>query len=193
MPREDRSTEPREAESTMSHGRDGVVVAALVLYAACGLGLGGCTSLLAEGAATTAGVSGTAIAGAVTSNATVASGIGFGVLAASQAGVKAVERDFHGDQQDRIAGVAGLLKVGQVGHWASHHAIPLEPNEAGRVTVSRLIGGADLSCKEIVFTVDEAREQATVSSFYVATICKDAAKWRWASAEPATARWGALQ
>ena len=153
----------------------------------------GCTSLLSESAATTAGVSGTAIAGKITTNATVASGIGLGVLAASQAGVKALERDYHGDQQDRIAEVAGTLKVGQVGRWKSQHRIQLEADEAGRVTVSRLIGAADLSCKEIVFTVDAVKEQSTVSAFYVATICRDAAKWRWASAEPATSRWGALQ
>jgi hypothetical protein len=165
----------------------------LALCAASGLGLTGCTALLSESAATTAGVSGTAIAGSVTRNATVAAGIGFGVLAASQAGVKAIERDFHGDQQDTIAGVAGGLEVGQVGHWESRHRIELEPDEGGRVTVSRLIGAADLRCKEIVFTVDRIKDKATVSSFYVATICKDAAKWRWASAEPATARWGSLQ
>ena len=136
---------------------------------------------------------GTAIASQVTRNATVASGIGLGVLAASQAGVKAVERDYHGDEQDRIAEIAGALKVGQVGRWESRHRIQLEPNQAGRVTVSRLIGAADLSCKEIVFTVDGVKDVKTVTAFYVATICKDATKWRWASAEPATARWGSLQ
>jgi hypothetical protein len=165
----------------------------VALCAASGLGLTGCTSLLSESAATTAGVGGTAIAGAVTRNAAVASGIGLGVLAAGQAGVKAIERDYHGDQQDKIAAVAGALDVGKVGHWESRHRIELEPDEVGRVTVSRLIGSADLRCKEIVFTVDRIKDKATVSAFYVATICKDAAKWRWASAEPATARWGSLQ
>jgi hypothetical protein len=169
------------------------VGASLTLCVALGLGLTGCTSLLSEGAATTAGVSGSAIAGAVTHNAAVASGIGLGVAAASQAGVKALERDYHGDQQDEIAGVAGALKLGQVGHWESHHRVQLEPNERGRVTVSRVLGTADLSCKEIVFSVDEIKDKATTSAFYVATICKDSAKWRWASAEPATARWGSLQ
>ncbi len=165
----------------------------VVLVAASVLALGGCTSLLSESASTTAGVGGTALATQVTTNATVASAIGLGVLAASQAGVKAVERDYHGDEQDRIAAVAGVLGVGQVGHWESRHAIKLEPDETGRVTVSRLIGGAELSCKEIVFTVDRTRHRKTVPSFYVATICKDENQWRWASAEPATARWGSLQ
>ncbi len=140
-----------------------------------------------------AGVSGTAVAGSVTRNATVASAIGLGVLAAGQAGVKAVERDYHGEQQDRIAAIAGALEVGHVGRWESRHHIQIESDEVGRVTVSRLIGAVDLSCKEIVFTVDEIKDEATTSAFYVATICKDSAKWRWASAEPATARWGSLQ
>ena len=165
----------------------------LILGLASGLGVTGCTSLLNEGAATTAGVGGTAIAGKLTRNATVASGIGLGVLAAGQAGVKAVERDYHGDQQDRIAAVAGALEVGQVGRWESRHRIQIERDEAGRVTVSRLIGADDLRCKEIVFTVDEIKDEEPLSAFYVATICQDAERWRWASAEPATARWGSLQ
>ena len=165
----------------------------VIACAALAYGLTGCSSLFSEGAASTAGVAGTAIAGKVTRNATVASGIGLGVLAAGQAGVKAVERDYHGDQQDRIAAAAGKLKLGQVARWESRHRIELEPDQAGRVTVSRLIGAADLSCKEIVFTVDEIKDKAPVSAFFVATICRDAATWRWASAEPSTARWGALQ
>ena len=175
---------------TRRYGPSRVLVA---LCAATGLGLTGCTAILSEGTTTLAGVSGTAVAGSVTRNATVASAIGLGVLAAGQAGVKAVERDYHGEQQDRIASIAGALDVGQVGRWESRHHIQIEADQAGRVTVSRLIGSADLSCKEIVFTVDERKDEATVSAFYVATICRDAAKWRWASAEPATARWGSLQ
>ena len=158
-----------------------------------GVGLTGCSSLFSEGAATAAGVGGTAIASKVTRNATVASGIGLGVLAAAQAGVKAVEREYHGGQQDQIAEVAGALAVGQVAPWQSRHTIQLEPDQAGKVTVSRVIGATNLACKEIVFSVDEIKDAATLSAFYVATICRDSLKWRWASAEPATARWGSLQ
>lgn len=178
--------------------RDAHTAGALVAFAAaCTFGLAGCTSLLSESASTSAGIGGTAIAGKITHNPTVASGIGLGVLAAGQAGVQALERDYHGDEQDRIAAVAGALDVGQVAHWESHHRIEIDPDQSGRVTVSRLIGGADLRCKEIVFTVDAVdkkdQHQRIVSAFYVATICKDAATWRWATAEPATSRWGSLQ
>jgi len=157
------------------------------------LGSAGCSSLLSEGSATAAGVAGTAVAASVTKNAAVSAGIGLGVLAAAQAGVKAVERDYHGHQQDLIAGIAGELAVGQVSPWQSKHLVELEPDETGKVTVSRVISATGLSCKEIVFSVDHVKDGATLSSFYVATICKDSVKWRWATAEPATARWGNLQ
>jgi hypothetical protein len=46
-----------------------------------------------------------------------------------------------------------------------------------------------------VFSVDrEATEnRAADTAFYVASVCRDGNKWKWASAEPATPRWGALQ
>jgi hypothetical protein len=165
----------------------------LLAAAAVALCSAGCSSLLSEGSATAAGVAGTAVAASVTKNAAAAAGIGLGVLAAAQSGVRALERNYHGHQQDLIAGIAGELPVGQVAPWHSEHAIQLEPDEAGRVTVSRVISATDLACKEIVFSVDHTEEAKTLSSFYVATICKDSAKWRWATAEPATARWGNLQ
>lgn len=153
----------------------------------------GCSSLFSEGAATTAAIGGTALASKVTRNATVASGIGLGVLAAAQAGVKYVEKDYHGNQQDRIAAVAGPLDIGKVAHWESRNTIELEPDVSGRVTVNRVISQGELNCKEIVFSVDGVKDKQPASAFYVATICQDAKKWTWASAEPATARWGSLQ
>lgn len=166
---------------------------AVLLAIGLALGTTGCSSLLSEGSATAAGVAGTAVAATVTKNAAVSAGIGLGVLAAAQAGVKALERDYHGKQQDLIAEKAGELSAGQVASWESKHAIRLEPDETGRVTVSRVISASELSCKEIVFSVDHVKEDPPVSEFYVATICKDATRWRWATAEPATARWGDLQ
>lgn len=138
-------------------------------------------------------MAGTAVAATVTKNPAVSAGIGLGVLAAAQAGVKAVERNYHGDQQDLIAGIAGELTVGQVSRWQSKHVVELEPDQSGKVTVSRVISATGLSCKEIVFSVDHRKDSDTVSSFYVATICKDSVRWRWATAEPATSRWGNLQ
>ncbi len=65
---------------------------------------------------------------------------------------------------------------------------PIESNEHGEVTVSRTLGSADIACKEIVFSVDDSAR-----AFYTATICRDGTAWKWATAEPATERWGALQ
>lgn len=153
----------------------------------------GCSSLFSEGAATGAAVGGAAIASKVTSNATVASGIGLGVLAAAQAGVDYVEKRYHNRQQDRIAAAAGPLDVGATASWESRHAIELEPDAKGKVTVNRIISAGELNCKEIVFSIETMEDKAPQSNFFVATICRDATQWKWASAEPATARWGSLQ
>jgi uncharacterized protein YceK len=168
-------------------------MAVAVFGAAACLSLSGCSSVFSEGAATGAAIGGTALATKVTRNATVASGIGLGVLAAAQAGVKYVEKDFHGDQQDQIAEIAGPLEVGKVAHWESRHSIQLEPDAVGKVTVNRIVSAGVLDCKEIVFSVDEMQDKTPHSAFYVATICRDATKWKWATAEPATERWGSLQ
>lgn len=155
--------------------------------------LAGCGSLFREASSVAAGVGGAALASRVTDNATVAAGIGLGVQAATRAGVQYIEKRYHREQQDLIAGIAGRLGVGQVATWQIAHSIPLEPNERGRVTVSRLIGSGPLQCKEIVFSVDTVESTLANSAFYIATICQDRNTWRWASAEPATERWGSLQ
>jgi hypothetical protein len=59
--------------------------------------------------------------------------------------------------------------------------------------VTRLIGSADFACREIVFSVDTVENNAPHRAFYTATVCQDGTAWKWASAEPATARWGTLQ
>lgn len=179
--------------------------------------LSGCSSLYSEGATTGAGIAGAAVAAKVTNNAAVATGIGLGAVAAARAGVQYTQRVAHAYSQSQIADAAGPLDVGGVARWSTHHSVPIEEDEYGRVTVSRLISVGPLDCKEIVFSVDNdaPREQKKAqaasaasgaavpaaasapapgtSAFYVATICRDGPKWKWASAEPATGRWGALQ
>lgn len=169
--------------------------AALRLLLVCiGTGLlAGCGSLFREGSSVAAGIGGAALASKVTDNAAVATGIGLGVQAVVRAGVQYVEKSYHRQQQDLIAGIAGRLGVGQVATWRIAHAIPLEPDEQGRVTVSRVISAGPLQCKEIVFSVDSAGNRGAESAFYIATVCQDRTVWRWASAEPATERWGSLQ
>jgi hypothetical protein len=155
--------------------------------------LGGCTSLLTEGTAAGAGAAGAAIAHGVTNNAGVTTGIGLGVQAGARAGVQYAERRVHETEQNNIAEVAGTLAVGSVGTWNVVHDIPIEADEHGRIAVSRVLSGEGFLCKEIVFSVDHTVEHGTSSEFYTATVCRDGEHWKWATAEPATERWGSLQ
>ncbi len=159
----------------------------------CLSALPGCSSFLSQGSSAAAGVAGAGIANAVTSNGAVAAGIGLGVQAGAQAGLQYVEKRVHHAEQVRIATSAGKLPVGAVGTWSVSHDLPIESDEHGEVTVSREISGGPLACKEIVFSVDTKADGADRRAFYVATICRDGATWAWATAEPATERWGALQ
>jgi hypothetical protein len=156
-------------------------------------GIGGCSSLLSEGATAGAGVAGAAIAHAATHNAGVITAVGLAAQAAADAGLKYAERQVHGSEQDRIAAAAGGLAPGAVGRWEVVHDVPIEDNEHGEVTVSREFGGDGFSCKEIVFSVDHQKASNTQREFYTATVCRDGNVWRWATAEPATERWGTLQ
>ncbi|HYC46367.1 MAG TPA: hypothetical protein VED01_12910 [Burkholderiales bacterium] len=166
----------------------------VAIAVALALGAGGCSTVVNTGAGELAGIAGAAIAGAVTQNPGVAAGIGLGAQAGARAGVHYWQREVHRASQERIADAAGPLDVGQVATWQTEHRAPLERGEQGRVTVSRLVSTTLLECKEVVFSVDDADEEGTPrSAFYVAMLCRDGARWRWASAEPSTQRWGGLQ
>lgn len=165
----------------------------LLLFVSAGA-LSGCGSVLTASTADVAGIAGAGIASAVTKSPAAATGIGLGVAAGANLALQSVERDVHRTEQDRIAQAAGSLAPGIVGHWGVTHAIPIEDNEHGDLVVTRLIGAADFNCKEIVFSVDTIdKNKALNRAFYTATVCQDGTVWKWASAEPATARWGSLQ
>ena len=83
--------------------------------------LGGCSSILAEGASAGAGVASASIAHGVTDNAAVVTGIGLGVQAAARAGVQFAERKVHQAEQDNVAATAGALPVGDVGPGRPRH------------------------------------------------------------------------
>jgi hypothetical protein len=153
------------------------------------VGLTGCGSVLTATTSDLAGVAGAGIANSVTSSAAAATAIGLGVASGASAGLQYVERRVHRAEQDSIAATAGPLAPGAVADWKVEHDVPIEPDEHGQLAVVRTVGNADFSCKEIVFSVDEKKNRA----FYTATVCQDGAMWKWASAEPATERWGSLQ
>jgi hypothetical protein len=154
----------------------------------------GCGTVINTGAGELAGIAGAAVAGAVTTNPGVAAGIGLGAQAGARTGVQYWQREVHRTSQERIADAAGPLAVGEVTTWQTEHRAPLEHGEQGRVTVSRVVSTTLLECKEVVFSVDTADDQgAARSAFYVAMLCRDGARWRWATAEPSTRRWSGLQ
>ncbi len=153
--------------------------------------LAGCGSFLTESTATGAGIAGAGIAGAISKDATVGAAIGLGVAAGANAGLLYVERNVHDNTQNSIAEAAGKLSEGDVAEWHSTHVLPIELDQHGQVAVSRQIQGPDFFCKEIIFSVDHDKDAER--SFFTAYICRDGARWRWATAEPATARWGSLQ
>jgi len=164
------------------------------LLAVSGLLLSGCTALLKQGGAAGAGIAGASIAGEVTRNPAVTAGIGLGLNAAASAGVKAIEKRVHRTEQESIAAAAGPLAVGQSAKWSSgHYKVSVEANEHGELTVSRLIRAGNLDCKEVVFSVDAIVKHKPDRAFYTTIICRDGATWKWATAEPATERWGSLQ
>lgn len=165
----------------------------LALALLCPILLPGCEALLTETTSTVAGVTGASIANGVGAGAAATTGIGLGVQALGRTGLRYAERRTHRAAQDRIAAAAGPLPQGAVANWAANHTIPVEANERGQVTVSRVIGTGALECKEIVFSVETGQGERPRRGFYIAAICRDGASWKWASAEPATERWGSLQ
>lgn len=163
-------------------------------------GLGGCASLLTEGSSAGAGITAAAVSRSFTNNGAITAGIGVGAQAAARAGVQYLEKRVHRTEQDEIARVAGPLTLGAVAPWSISHFVSIEPDNHGEVTVSRVIStipavrqSAGLNCKEIVFSVDTDEDHQPIRAFYMAAICLDRATWKWATAEPATERWGSLQ
>lgn len=137
------------------------------------------------------GVAGLA-SGAATANPGVGIAVGIGVKAAVDATVKTVLRDWSDEEQTRIATAIGAAAVGQRGNWDVVHALPYR-NAHGDFTVLRAFETPLANCKEALFTVADGDAAAATRPAFVTTVCRGDAGWRWALAEPAVARWGALQ
>jgi uncharacterized protein YceK len=168
--------------------------------AVCGIVLlSGCSSLLTQSAGAGAGVGGAAVANAITSNGAVTAGIGLGAQAAAIAGVQYLEKRVHGTEQNAIALAAAPVPVGGVAPWRVSHDIPIEDDEHGELTVvddfaPNLPDAAGaFDCKEVIFSIDTIAHHRPLRNFYTTFVCRDGTQWKWATAEPATARWGALQ
>ena len=146
---------------------------------------------LLGGCAAVSDVSGLAAgggAGVVTANPAVGFIIGLGV----RAGVEEVRRyvvlSRQEGEQDAIADAAGSAPVGETRPWQIRHTIPIG-NENGDLAVVREFTTPLATCREVVFSVADGDRP----SLFTTSLCRQAARWKWAAAEPAVARWGFLQ
>lgn len=162
--------------------------------------LGGCSSLLTQGAGAGAGVAGAGIANAVNANGAVTAGIGLGAQAVATAGVQYLEKTVHHREQQAIAQAAAPVPVGGIAAWHVVHSIPIENDAQGELTVVSEFapalptgGGPGFDCKQVIFSLDTLVKHQLHRDFYVTYVCSDSGHWAWAEAEPATARWGGLQ
>jgi hypothetical protein len=133
-----------------------------------------------------------AATGAATMNPVVGYAVAVGVRAGTDSAVNYVMRERQNAEQTAIAEVAGPLPPGVVMPWAIEHSIPIG-DEHGEVQVTRLISTQLAVCEEIVFSVAKHKDPQPNDPRYVATTCHQNDGWKWASAEPAVARWGFLQ
>ena len=150
--------------------------------------LGGCSSVGGFTGAIAAAASGTA-----TSNPAIGVAVGIAVKAATDAAFQKIFRDLQSDEQDRIAAIAGAMRVGDRQTWDIHHRIPFT-DERGELRIVGTIDNALATCKEVLFSVAGGASEAPTRQWFVTQTCQQSdGQWRWAAAEPAVPRWGALQ
>lgn len=152
-------------------------------------------SLLTSGCSSVGAASGAAAgvaSGLVTSNPAIGIGVGIAVQAATDEAVGRYMRTMHTDQQNLIAALAGAMPVGETRPWAVKHTLPIA-NGHGQVRVTRAFSSALALCKDFVFSVQDGDGPNAHEDWYTASACRQDKGWKWASAEPAVERWGALQ
>ncbi|MFC7473193.1 hypothetical protein ACFQS7_02440 [Dankookia sp. GCM10030260] len=158
---------------------------------AAALVLGGCSSASdLIGAAT-----GTAAA-AGSGNPAVGIAVGVGTRAVADWSLRHVSRRWHRTEQAAIAAAAAAAPPGEARPWQVRHSLPIGDKQ-GEVVVLREIDTPLAACREVAFSVDEAKPaqagKAGARAWYLTSLCRDDTGWAWASAEPATGRWGSLQ
>ncbi len=149
--------------------------------------MSGCASIGAAAGAV-AGVA----TGTVTANPAVGIGVGIAVQSATDEAVNRYMRIMHRDQQDAIAAVVGDMPLGASQPWRVEHTLPIE-NGHGEVRVTRVFDTALASCKEFAFSIVDGDKPDAPADWFTASACRQGARWKWASAEPAVDRWGTLQ
>ena len=127
--------------------------------------------------------------GGATANPAIGFGVGVATVAITDYTLKHVTKSWHRGEQDAIAATAGPLDPGGQAPWRIVHSLPFG-NEHGDLAVVRTIDNPLAPCKQVVFSVVE---DGAPPAWYSADICRQGEAWKWASAEPAVARWGFLQ
>jgi hypothetical protein len=167
------------------------------LEAAARLGAAlGCAVLLSA-CSSVAGITGAAAgiaSGSASASPAVGVAVGIGVQAGIDASIKFVLRRWSQQEQARIAELVGGMAVGQRGPWEVRHAVPYGDGQ-GQVQVVRAFATPLADCKEAVFSVEDAASKAAGAAppRFITIVCRGDQGWKWAAAEPAVARWGALQ
>jgi hypothetical protein len=165
-------------------------LAARVVMATAALALSAC-STVGGLAGTVAGIA----TGAFTSNPAIGIAVSVSVKAATDAGIKNLLRSLQQDEQDEIAALAGTMQEGEIRPWQVRHKIPYGNNQ-GAMQVTRSIATPLASCKEVMFTVEDAgadpASAGTARVWFATHVCLQESGWKWANAEPAVERWGSL-
>jgi len=85
------------------------------------------------------------------------------------------------------------MRIGESQTWDIHHTIPFT-DEHGELRVVGVIDNALAACKEVMISVAGGSKKPPTQQWLVTQTCRQSdGQWRWASAEPAVARWGTLQ
>ncbi len=145
--------------------------------------LGGCAAV-----SDVAGLAAGGGAGAATANPAVGFAVGLGVRAGVEELRRYVVRRRIQGEQDAIAEAAGNAPVGEPRAWQIRHTIPVG-NARGELAVVREYATPLATCREVVFSVEGGGH----ASLFTTSLCRQAARWKWATAEPAVGRWGFLQ
>ncbi len=133
-----------------------------------------------------------AATGGATTNPVVGYAVGIGTKVLVDQLVFYIGRRRQQGEQDEIAAQVGALPIGVSAPWKIDHDIPIG-NEHGDMTVVRQIDSPLATCREVVFTVVDGHAADSPRGVFVTTACQQGPRWKWAQAEPATARWGFLQ
>ena len=151
------------------------------------LGLGGCR-LGGELVGAAAG----GASAAATANPLVGVAVGVAVNTGIDETVNYIVRKRQQAEQNAIAGEVATMQIGDVRPWKIEHDIPIG-NEHGEVQVTRVIATPLTVCKELAFSVDSGSGAEVTHHWYSTEACQNGDHWKWALAEPAVVRWGALQ